>query len=292
MKVAIVGCGLIGSKRAKALGAHQLVVAADTEIERARALIAQHPNAIAVDSWQKAVERDDIDIVIIATTPNHLAAVTLGAVQAGKHVLVDKPAARHYRELKPVIAAVENSDKQVHVGFNHRFHPALQKAHEIIETGGLGPLMFVRGRYGHGGRLGYEKEWRANRDIGGGGELLDQGMHLIDLSRWFLGDLVHIDGYIDTYYWDMDVEDNGFMMLRTENNQMAWLHVSWSEWKNLFCFEIFGRKGKIQIDGLGGSYGVEQLTYYKMSEKMGPPEEQSWQFPGEDPVGKRICLLC
>jgi predicted dehydrogenase len=142
--------------------------------------------------------------------------------------------------------------------------------------------MFIRGRYGHGGRLGYEKEWRANPDIGGGGELLDQGMHLIDLSRWFLGDFTDIQGHIANYFWSMPVEDNAFMMLRTADGKTAWLQTSWTEWKNLFSLEIFGRDGKLQIDGLGGSYGPEKLTYYQMLPQLGPPTIESFDFPGPD----------
>ena len=76
----------------------------------------------------------------------------------------------------------------VRVGYNHRFHPALQKARELVDAGALGPLMFIRARYGHGGRVGYDREWRADPNLSGGGELIDQGVHLIDLAGWFLGD--------------------------------------------------------------------------------------------------------
>ncbi len=117
------------------------------------------------------------------------------------------------------------------------------------------------------------------------GELLDQGVHLIDLSRWFLGDFKEVSGHVGTFFWDMAVEDNGFMCLKTSDGpapQVAWLHVSCSEWKNLFSFEVFGRYGKLQIDGLGGSYGVERLTYYKMQPEMGPPPTFAWEYPGED----------
>ena len=142
--------------------------------------------------------------------------------------------------------------------------------------------MFIRGRYGQGGRIGYEKEWRANPKISGGGELIDQGVHLIDLSQWFLGDFTSVEGFVETYFWNMPVEDNCFLTLRTEKGQTAWLHVSCSEWKNMFCLEIYGKYGKLQIDGLGGSYGVERLTYYKMLPEMGPPETTIWEYPGED----------
>src|SRR6185295_2401631 len=158
------------------------------------------------------------------------------------------------------------------VGFNHRFHPALQKAREIVDTGALGPLMFIRGRYGHGGRTGYDREWRADPAISGGGELIDQGVHLIDLARWFLGEFPVVEGHAGTYFWDMAVDDNAFLSLRTKANQTAWLQASCTEWKNMFSFEIYGRDGKLQVDGLGGSYGVERLSYYKMLPKMGPPE--------------------
>src|SRR5690606_10539977 len=137
-------------------------------------------------------------------------------------------------------------------------------------------------RYGHGGRVGYDKEWRAEPAISGGGELIDQGVHLIDLARWFLGNFSDIQGYAHTYYWDMPVDDNGFLLLKTLNNQVAHLHASCTEWKNLFSFEIYGRKGKLDINGLGGSYGVERLTFYKMLPEMGPPETYAWEFPMAD----------
>jgi predicted dehydrogenase len=142
--------------------------------------------------------------------------------------------------------------------------------------------MYIRARYGHGGRVGYEKEWRAKPELSGGGELIDQGMHLIDLARWFLGDFVDVLGFAETCFWDMPVEDNGFMLLRTAEKRVAFLHASWSEWKNLFSFEIFGRVGKVEISGLGGSYGVEKLTHFRMLPQMGPPETAVWEFAGKD----------
>ncbi len=133
----------------------------------------------------------------------------------------------------------------------------------MVLDGAVGELMYIRGRYGHGGRLGYAQEWRAQPEVSGGGELLDQGTHVIDLARWFLGDFSDVFGHVGTYFWDMPVEDNAFILMRSADAKVAWLHVSWSEWKNLFCFEIFGKSGKLQIDGLGGSYGTEVLTFYK-----------------------------
>jgi len=282
MRIAIIGCGLIGHKRAAAIGEHSLMAVADTNLARAERLAAQFSGVTVTTDWQKIVRSPDVDAVIVATTNDALANITLGALEQGKHVLVEKPAARSPQELLPVRAAASHGGLIVKVGFNHRFHPALEKARQIFDAGGIGPLMYLRARYGHGGRLGYDREWRADRQIAGGGEMLDQGVHLIDLARWFAGEFSEIQGHVGTCFWDMSVEDNGFALLKTEAGQVAWLHASCTEWKNLFCFEIFGRNGKLQIDGLGGSYGVERLAYYRMLPRMGPPETTIWEYPGED----------
>ncbi|HEY1186238.1 MAG TPA: Gfo/Idh/MocA family oxidoreductase, partial [Gemmata sp.] len=236
----------------------------------------------ALGDWAELVARADVDAVVVATINDALAAVTLAAVRAGKPVLVEKPAGRSAPELRPVAAAARAAGVAVRVGFNHRFHPALLKARELVDGGAVGPLMFVRGRYGHGGRVGYDREWRADPALAGGGELLDQGVHLIDLTRWFLGDVAAVSGFAGTFFWDMPVEDNGFVCLHHTGGQVGWLHASCSEWKNLFCLEIYGKTGKLQIDGLGGSYGVERLAYYRMLPQMGPPETTIWEYPGED----------
>ena len=280
---AIVGCGLIGGKRSRALtGKHRLVAAVDTDAARAAALARQHPGATAGTDPQPVFERADVDAVIVATINDALAPLTLAAASAGKHVLVEKPAARTAQELDPVIEAARTNKVHVQVGFNHRFHPALQKARELVDAGAIGPLMFIRGRYGHGGRVGYDREWRADPQRSGGGELLDQGVHLIDLARWFCGDFVSIDGFAHTFFWDMPVDDNGFLLLRTADDTTAFLHASCTEWKNMFSLEIYGRDGKLDVSGLGGSYGVERIAFYKMLPQMGPPETTIWEYPRPD----------
>lgn len=280
-KIAIIGCGLIGRKRAAALAGGQLVMACDLDESRARSLAATAPGCVATAN-PSDVFSSEAAIVVISTLNNALAPLALAAAKAGKHVLVEKPAARNVAELELVRNAATESGVLVRVGYNHRFHPALQKARELVDAGALGDLMFVRGRYGHGGRVGYDREWRSNPELSGGGELIDQGVHLIDLAGWFLGAFSKIEGHATTSFWDMPVDDNAFMSLRTAKGQTAWLHASCSEWKNLFSFEIYGRTGKLHIEGLGGSYGVERLTYYKMLPEMGPPETTAWEFPRGD----------
>ena len=281
--IGIIGCGLIGQKRAKSLGeGGRLVACADIDKNRAKSL-ADTTNATAFDDWKELLKLPEVELVVVATLHDSLAEITLAAIEAGKHILVEKPAARNTKELEPVIVAAKKKGVKIHVGFNHRYHRSLRKARELIDSGELGELMFIRARYGHGGRLGYDKEWRANPELSGGGELIDQGPHLIDLSRWFFGDFQEVQGFAQTFYWDMPVDDNGFMLLKTSKKQTAFLHVSCSEWKNLFSMEIYGRDGKLDLSGLGGSYGIEKITWYKMLPEMGPPETTSWEYPmGDD----------
>ena len=283
MRVGIIGCGLIGRKRAHALPPPcKAVLFCDVQQDRAESLALKFEGAQACCDWREAVRHPDLDIVIVSTTHDMLAAVAAEAAANGKHVLVEKPCARRAAELDPVLKAIEISGVRARAGFNHRYHRALQKAREIFEAGLLGELMFIRGRYGHGGRPGYNKEWRAVPEISGGGEAIDQGVHLIDLARWFAGDFPHVQGHVATYFWDMPVEDNAFFLLRTARNQTAFLHATWTEWKNLFSLEVCGRDGKLEIQGLGGSYGVERLAHYHMRPEMGPPDTLIYEFPQAD----------
>ncbi|MBV9358256.1 MAG: Gfo/Idh/MocA family oxidoreductase [Chloroflexi bacterium] len=282
MKVGLIGCGLVGQKRAAALGEHELVACVDTLPARSAALAERYPGCLGASDARAVIDNASVQVVIVATVHDALASTARQAAERGKHVLIEKPGARTSAELEQTRAAVERAGVAAKVGFNHRFHPALRQARRIVDEGGVGKLMYVRGRYGHGGRPNYEHEWRADPRRAGGGELLDQGSHLIDLARWFGGEVAQVDGHVGTYFWPMPVEDNAFISLRTTGGQAAWLHASWSEWKNLFSFEIFGRTGKLQVDGLGGSYGTETLTYYRMLPEMGPPETTTWHFPGPD----------
>lgn len=281
-QVGIVGCGLIGQKRARALAGAKLTACADADPRRAAQLAAQNAGCEAVTTWGELVQRRDVGLVVVATPHDSLAEITAAALKAGKHVLVEKPAARTAEELAPVREEERRSGCLVRVGFNHRYHRAFRKAFEIVRSGALGPMMFVRARYGHGGRVGYDREWRSDKRKSGGGELIDQGVHLVDLARCFLGDFAHVQGFAPTYFWDMEVEDNGFLMLRTAARQVAFLHASCTEWKNLFSFEVYGKVGKLEITGLGGSYGVERLAWYRMLPEMGPPETTIWEYPMAD----------
>jgi predicted dehydrogenase len=286
MKVAIVGCGLIGRKRAAALveifreHGGSFGGFCDADAERAHSLACEF-GSVAL-SFEEILCDVDITGVVLATTHDVLAGMSLRAILAGKHVLVEKPAARSPRELEPVIAAAKDAGVYFHVGFNHRYHPAIELAHQIADSGEIGPLTHVRAVYGHGGRPGYEKEWRMQKEKSGGGELIDQGMHLIDLSRLFLGNLRLHSAITTTAFWtqglDSPAEDNAFALLRGDSGRVAQIHASWTEWKNRFQFDVFGKMGKLEVSGIGGSYGTETLTLYRMDASLQPPSAQSWQW--------------
>lgn len=281
-RVAIIGCGLVGEKRMKLLAPGQVTVACDLNLERAKKLAALSAGCEATDSVEEAVTSPNVDCVMIATLNAALAPIAKQALSAGKHVLAEKPGAISLREIEELEAASRKTGALYRVGYNHRYHPAFLKAREIFESGILGPIMFLRGRYGQGGRIGYDKEWRADPKLSGGGELIDQGVHLIDLAGIFLGEFTQVDGHVATYFWNMPVDDNAFISLRNADGRTAWLHASCTEWKNMFSLEIYGRDGKLHMEGLGGSYGVERLYYYKMLPQMGPPETTIWEYPRGD----------
>lgn len=282
LRIGIIGAGLVGTKRAAALPGATLVAVADLSPEAAHALADAHGATVEPDH-AALVRRTDLDAIIVATTNDALAPCAMRALEAGKHVLLEKPGGRGPTELRSLKQQADRVHRVLGIGFNHRFHPAFRRAKQIIAEGTLGPLMYIRARYGHGGRPGYEREWRADPVRAGGGELLDQGVHLLDLCRWLGGEFELEYGSVATFYWNMPVEDNGFLLLRSrDGKRKAWLHASCTEWKNLFDFEIFARHGKLEVWGLGRSYGTEELRVYRMKPEMGPPNLEVESFPGED----------
>lgn len=284
--VAVVGCGLIGKRRAEQAHAHaasHLVATADVNAEAAHAA-AQLYDAIGYDNWRDAIARPDVDLVVVATPNGSLAEVACAALAAGKHVLAEKPMGRNLAESEMMAAAAETARRRLKIGFNHRYHPALAEAHSRFTAGRIGRFIHARVRYGHGGRPGYEKEWRGSRELAGGGELTDQGVHVIDLLQWFVGSTPQeAFGYLQTAVWPLgDLEDNAFALLRWAGGEVASLHTTWTQWKNLFSFEVFGADGSLVVDGLGKSYGVETLTMTIRRPEGGVPQQEVLTFDGPD----------
>lgn len=294
-RIAIIGAGRMGGIRARSARAHpacQVVHVVDAVPERARAL-AREMDCAAGSDWEALLARQDIDGVVVATTHKDLAPITVAALEAGKRVFCEKPMARNATEARAVVEAAARFEPSagaaVTVGYSLRHHPAVALTRRFVRAGRIGRPLYLRGRYGHGGRPGYDQEWRADRRISGGGELVDQGVHLIDLSRWLLGDLDQVTAVLETFCWrglpdsPPPVEDNAFLLLRGSTGAVASLHASWTQWRNLFSLEVFGEEGFLAAEGLGGSYGPEQLLIGRRRRQGGPPDLEPVSFPDGGP---------
>jgi predicted dehydrogenase len=282
--VGLLGCGLIGAKRADALASQDaLVGCCDPNLAAAAGLAQRH--GCRVCQTPAELLALEPEIVVVAAVHDQLAALSEQALAAGAHVLVEKPAAVSLAQIERLIECQHATGRQVKVGFNHRFHPAIARAVAEVHSGRHGELMYLRARYGHGGRPGYEREWRADPAISGGGDLIDQGMHLLDLSNWLAGPLPLHSALLRTHFWEAEVEDNAALLLGeagSRSDPWAMLHVSWTEWKNLFSLEIFCRTAKLQVDGLVGSYGPQRLRLYRMAPELGPPALEEIRYPDVD----------
>jgi predicted dehydrogenase len=284
LRVAIVGCGAIGRKRAEALRPVDAVVACTDVIPDAAARLASDFGALACADVAELLALDP-DVVIVATSHDQLAPLSTQAVEGGADVLVEKPAGLGLAQVQELARIADREGRIVKVGFNHRFHPGLVRAAAEVHSGDHGDLMHIRARYGHGGRIGYDREWRADPARSGGGELIDQGMHLLDLVHWLAGPLPLHSALLKTQFWDAPVEDNAALILGAAGDRTspwAMLHVTWTEWKNLFSLEIYCRHAKLQVDGLVRSYGPQVLRIYRMKPELGPPDVEEIRFPDDD----------
>jgi len=285
LRCAVVGCGLIGNRRAEQAVAHartRLVAVADTSEDAARAVAERYGAAHHTD-WQAIVRDPDVDAVVVATPNAFLRDVTIAALDAGKHVLVEKPMGRNLDEARQMADAATASGRVLKIGFNHRYHPAIRRAHDLVAGGDIGVPISARARYGHGGRPGYEREWRGNAQLAGGGELTDQGVHVADLLHWFIGLPEEGFAYLQTAVWPIQpLEDGAFALFRFSGGCVAGIHTSWTQWKNLFSLEIFGDRGSLTVEGLGRSYGPETLTLVKRAMEGGAPEVEWIEYDGPD----------
>jgi len=283
MKVAIIGCGLIGKKRAeaiKALGEDEIVACCDILPEASSAFSSQYL-CKSYPTVDQLLQESEADSVVISVVNKFAKNYVLQTLESKRHVLAEKPLGRNSRESSEILEFIRKQPPSflaLKTGFNLRFHPAIQKTKHLLTEGIIGSLLFIRAQYGHGGRPGMEKEWRASKDLCGGGELLDQGVHIIDLARWFAGDISRVSAVLKTYFWKMDVEDTAFVQMETNRRVDIQFQVGWTIWKNTFSFELFGENGYIRISGLGGSYGEETLEVGIRNPKGGAPAVQKEIF--------------
>jgi predicted dehydrogenase/UTP-glucose-1-phosphate uridylyltransferase len=284
--VAIIGAGRMGERRAavaRADSGSRVRWVVDSQLERAQSVAAPSAARTATD-WEAAVRDPEVDCVVVST-PNHLLApAAQAALAAGKHVLVEKPAARSAAELQPLVALASQRRVVFKAGFNYRFHPAIRRAADLLRSGEIGTVRHLTARHGHGGRKGLEKEWRADPGQSGGGQLLDQGVHLVDLLRWLSGEeLASVQAVVATEFWPTQpLEDTAFCLFRTTSGVTCSLLVSLLEWKNRFELEITGDRGALRVEGLGGSYGPERLTIIRRPEQFGVPQVETLEFENPD----------
>jgi predicted dehydrogenase len=283
--VAVIGLGRFGQKRLLSIrtdGDSALRMVADS-LPAVAELAAAGLGCDHTQHWEDAVTRSDVDVVVVSTSTRFLSEIARAALDNGKHVLCEKPFGRTSREVLSAVETAERKQLCLKVGYNHRYHPALDKAHTLFAQGAIGKEHFIRCVYGHGGRSGYDQEWRAQAEFSGGGQLLDQGVHALDLFRWFAGEFCEVKACTRTFFWPIaPLEDNVFALLQSHAGCMASLHASWTNWKNTFVFEIFGEKGYLKLSGLGGHYGAERLCWGCCQALGTTPKEKWFEFPGPD----------
>jgi predicted dehydrogenase len=251
LKFILVGHGKHGKRWEKVLGDSLAYIVDPSE------------NTMTLD---EALAFNDTDAVVVVTPHDQLAPITEKCLRAGRHVLCEKPGAITSKQIDKNMMLADKKGLYYKIGYNYRFHDGFIKARKLYEKNAIGELVFIRASHGFGGRKGYEKEWRINKKIGGGGHLHDQGVHMIDMVCTFLGE-VRVKSFIADNYWGAGTEDNAFVLLQNRHGVIASIHSSLTQWKSLQKFEIYGTKGYLIIEGLGTKYGRGDFGY-NMGERL------------------------
>ena len=265
---AVVGCGGFGSRRVNALRKIGARIGCLVDIdEKLVANLAREVGCEYHTDYREAVRRDDIDCVIVATPNKFHAPITIAALEAGKHVICEKPLARNPEEAREMVEAAERNGVFLKTGSNLRYFSNVRKAKELIDGGAIGKPLFVRGWIGHDGKRVLHA-WNVKREMSGGGTVLDNGAHILDLFRWFVGDFSECFGKVATLHLPIEVEDNGMGIFRAEDGRMAFIQSSWTEWSGYMYMEIYGSEGSVIIDNRGekavntGKWIVTSNTIY------------------------------
>lgn len=294
-------CGLIGLGKMGGIRYRELLKHPETVVTHGadpnRDLFEAYPDVKCSTDWRDVIS-SDVDAVFVAT-PNSITPVAVvEALKAGKHVFSEKPPGRTVEDIENIIRVErEHPNRKLKFGFNHRYHAGIQEAKRITEGGRLGHLLWMRGIYGKAGGLGFENVWRSKKETAGGGILLDQGIHMLDLFRFFCGDFVDIKSMVSTSYWPIDVEDNAFALLRDTHGRVAMLHSSSTQWKHRFNLELYMTEGYLCVNGILSStrsYGDETITVarnrFDEGFAVGKPTEEvvyfdtdpSWELEVQD----------
>ncbi len=260
LRCGIVGFGYMGEIRKRVIDASprlELVGVVETS-EAKRAGVGDAP---LFETYQDLLDQD-LDIMFVCTPNRFSPEICVESMRRGVHVFCEKPPGRTLQDIQEIMAA-QGPGIKLMFGFNHRFHPAVMRAKAIIDSGRLGKVLSLRGLYGKSGGRGYEGSWRNDKSMSGGGILLDQGIHMLDLFRFYCGDFQQVKAFTSNAFWDVEVEDNAYVILQNDDNQHAIFHSSATLWKHTFRLEITLEDGYMVVEGLlskSGSYGRETLT--------------------------------
>ena len=246
-------------------------------------------NATVFQSWEELVSAD-LDVVFVCTPNNLIPDIAIHALGHGRHVFCEKPPGRNLADIQRIREAeLENPHCKLLFGFNHRHHPGITDAKAIVDSGALGDILTLRGVYGKSGGYDYHKSWRNDPTVGGGGILLDQGLHMLDLFHLFVGEFEEVMGMRGVVHYDVPVEDNAFTILRTARGQIAQLHSTATSWKHTFRLEIGCENGYLMVSGLlskTGSYGRETLVVGRRPSRgekvaVGNPREETTYYDSD-----------
>ncbi len=247
----VVGCGGFGSRRINALRKIDARISCLVDVDKKLvSKLAEEVGCEYETDYQEAMKRNDVDCVVVATPNRFHAPITIAALDAGKHVICEKPLSRTVEEAKKMVEAAERNKVFLKTGSNLRYFSNVKKAKELVDGGAIGEPLFVRGWIGHDGQKVLHA-WNVDREMAGGGTLLDNGAHILDLFRWFMGDFSDCFGYVQTLCMPIEVEDNGMGMFRSKEMKMAFIQSSWTEWSGYMYMEVYGSEGSVIIDNRG-----------------------------------------
>ncbi|MFG2133839.1 Gfo/Idh/MocA family protein [Streptomyces sp. NPDC048751] len=280
MRVGVVGAGLQARRRLAVLPAEaELVAVADRDADKARGLTLRYGGA-ALGCWQRMLERTDVDAVLVCTPPDSHEEITTAALGSGRHVLCEKPLAASAGAAHRMEQAAATAGRVLYCGFNHRFHPAVRRLRQMVADHSYGRPLAAAGIYGYGVREGYRDEWRADPAVVSGGQLMEQGIHLVDLVDSGLWPVNEVVAQLQHNFGLNGLEDDAHLMLRSSAGQVAYLRSSLSQWRNRFLFEVTCERATLRVDGIGGSYGEQTLTVEERGD--GPFQTHVTSFRGAD----------
>jgi predicted dehydrogenase len=284
LKVGIAGFGVVGKRRKECVARHpnlRVVAVCDQNFGGEGTL----PDGIRHYRDYRRLLSDGLDVLMVCMTNDMAAEVTMAGLDAGLHVFCEKPPGRNLEDIVKVIACERrHPNLKLMYGFNHRYHESVQDALKILHSGELGRVINMRGMYGKAKLVTFNQpDWRTKRSIAGGGVLLDQGIHMVDLMRLFAGEFVEVHSFISNGHWGYDVEDNAYALMRTAGGVVGMLNSSATQWRHRFHLDINLERGSLILGGiLSGtkSYGAETLTLVRADpdNDQGDPWEQVTRY--------------